>query len=115
MDEIIRILEEAWRQNQLEAEHGGHDFADVLIMGPTGTGKSDIIKEWLRKHSEDIQPYYFSANTRPVASRDFGVEIYFGSNELERLDRKNVVMIIYTNVLTKNTIVTYYYLLMAIN
>lgn len=94
MDEISRILEEAWKQNKMEAENGGHDFADVLIMGPTGTGKSAVIEEWLKKHSEDIQPYYILANTRPVPSWINGMEIYFGSNELERLDRKNVVMII---------------------
>ena len=41
MDEIIRILEEAWKQNLLEAESGGHDFADVLIIGQTGMNAAE--------------------------------------------------------------------------
>ncbi len=102
MEEIIGILDEALAKNQLELESGSHDFADVLIIGPTGTGKTAMIEKWLETHVEDIHPYYFLANTRPYVSVLNGTEVYFGENETENVNRKRKVMIIDHFDLTRN-------------
>lgn len=43
--QIESILNRLYVKNKREAAHGGHNFQNVLFVGPAGTGKTSRIKK----------------------------------------------------------------------
>lgn len=101
-------LEGILRENLLNRSFGDNIGQNVLVIGPTGTGKTAQVKKWCDEHKDDINVYHFLANTRPhmmkMDTEDGTIKCLFCQNEINAFNKENTILVIDHFDLTDNEV-----------
>lgn len=105
---LIDKLDFALQENVINSSFNDEPGQNVLIIGPTGTGKTAQVKQWCKEHSDDVDYYKILANTHPHMSElevDGGkIRCLFGKNEIDNFNKENKILIIDHFDLTDNEV-----------
>ena len=98
MESLKKALDELLQKNIIKKESGERNFYNVIILGPSGWGKSDTVEEWVEQN-EIIKPYYwitecFQHSQKIKLSDESLFELYFVPDEINKMDQENTVLIL---------------------
>jgi len=110
MGTLKEELEKVLEHNKAQITEEKSEITDVLVMGPTGCGKTSMIEEWLDSHPE-VNTWNWFANCYPHVIRkiyDADMNLIscspclFDSATIEKIDDPNCILVIDHFDLTDN-------------
>lgn len=105
---LLEKLDFALHENEINRAFNDEPGLNVLIIGPTGTGKTAQVKQWCKNHADEIEIYKILANTHPHMYEldvDGGkIRCLFGKNEIDNFNKENKILIIEHFDLTDNEV-----------